>query len=65
MRAVKYGLMGKIKVNGVDYDNMMPNPGLGNDEIADVVNYISNSWGNSSDKKIVTEKMVEETKEKK
>lgn len=65
IRAVKFGLIGKIKVNGVDYDNMMPNPGLGNDEIADVVNYISNSWGNSSDKKIVTEKMVEETKEKK
>ena len=63
--AVKFGLVGKIKVNGVDYDNMMPAPGLDNDEIADVMNYIQNSWGNSSDKKIVTEKMVEAVKEKK
>ncbi|KQS33458.1 cytochrome c [Dyadobacter sp. Leaf189] len=65
IKAVKFGLMGKIKVNGVEYDNMMPNPGLGNDEIADVMNYIMNSWGNSSDKKMVTEKMVEEVEEKK
>lgn len=65
IRAVKFGLAGKIKVNGVEYDNMMPNPGLGNDEIADVLNYIMNSWGNSSEKKMITEKMVEEVKEKK
>ena len=63
--AVKFGLAGKIKVNGIEYDNMMPAPGLDNDEIADVMNYIQNSWGNSSDKKIVTEKMVEAVKEKK
>ena len=65
IRAVKFGLAGKIKVNGVDYDNMMPNPGIDNDEIADVLNYIMNSWGNSSDKKMITDKMVEEVKEKK
>jgi len=65
IKAVKFGLMGKIKVNGVEYDNMMPNPGLGNDEIADVINYIMNSWGNSSEKKMVTEKMVEAVEEKK
>ncbi|TDE18596.1 c-type cytochrome [Dyadobacter psychrotolerans] len=63
--AVKFGLIGKIKVNGIDYDNMMPAPGLDNNEIADVMNYIQNSWGNSSDKKIVTEKMVEAVEEKK
>ncbi|MCE6992709.1 cytochrome c [Dyadobacter sp. CY323] len=65
IKAVKFGLIGKIKVNAVDYDNMMPNPGLGNDEIADVMNYIMNSWGNSSGKKMITEKMVEDVKEKK
>jgi mono/diheme cytochrome c family protein len=65
IRAIKFGLIGKIKVNGVEYDNMMPNPGLGNDEIADVVNYITNSWGNTSDKKMITESMVIDTKEKK
>ena len=65
IKAIKFGLIGKIKVNAVDYDNMMPNPGLGNDEIADVMNYIMNSWGNSSDKKMITEKMVDEVKENK
>ena len=63
MHAIKFGLQGKIKVNGLDFDNAMPNPGLGNDEIADVMNYIQNSWGNSSEKKMVTEKMVEDLKE--
>lgn len=65
IKAIKYGLIGKIKVNDVDYDNMMPNPGLGNDEIADVTNYIMNTWDNSSEKKMITEKMVDEIKEKK
>jgi mono/diheme cytochrome c family protein len=65
IKAIKFGLIGKIKVNDVEYDNMMPNPGLANDEIADVMNYIMNTWGNSSEKKLVTEKMVEEIKEKK
>ncbi|QRR01911.1 c-type cytochrome [Dyadobacter sandarakinus] len=65
IRAVKFGLMGKITVNKVDYDNMMPNPGLDDAEVADVLNYIMNSWGNSSEKKMITKKMVEEVKEKK
>ena len=65
IRAIKFGLIGKITVNGVAYDNMMPNPGIDDEEIADVMNYIMNSWGNSSDKKMITVKMVEEVKEKK
>lgn len=64
IHAVKYGLQGKIIVNGAEFDNQMPSPGLDNDEIADVMNYILNAWGNSSDKKIVTEKMVEAIKQK-
>ena len=63
IHAIKFGLQGKIKVNGLDFENAMPMPGLGNDEIADVMNYIQNSWGNSSEKKIITEKMVEAIKE--
>lgn len=63
IHAIKFGLQGKVKVNDAEFDNMMPNPGLGNDEIADVMNYIQNSWGNSSEKKMVTQKMVEEIKE--
>ena len=60
--AIKFGLQGKIIVNLKEYDNMMPNPGLSNDEVADVMNYIQNSWGNTSNKKIVTEEMVEVVK---
>lgn len=58
IQAIKYGLNGKIEVNGIAYNAMMPNPGLSNDEIADVMNYIRNSWGNVNPK-LITEKMVE------
>jgi len=64
IHAIKFGLQGKIIVNGAEFDNQMPSPGLDNEEIADVMNYILNSWGNSSEKKIVTEKMVEAVKAK-
>ncbi|MCF0054216.1 cytochrome c [Dyadobacter sp. CY356] len=62
MHAIKYGLQGKILVNNLEFDNQMPSPGLDNAEIADVMNYILNSWGNSSGKKMVTDKMVEAIK---
>jgi mono/diheme cytochrome c family protein len=65
IEAVKFGLQGKIVVNGVSYEGMMPNPGLDNEEIADVMNYIQNAWGNTSNKKMITAKMVEEVKQKK
>lgn len=61
--AIKFGLMGKIKVNGTDYDNMMPPPGLEDEEVADVMNYIRNTWGNK-DTTLVTAKMVEAIEEK-
>lgn len=63
--AVKFGMEGKIVVNGVTYESMMPNPNLEPKQIADVMNYINNSWGNSSNKKIVTEAMVKAIPEKK
>ncbi len=58
IRGIKYGQQGEITVNGVTYNSAMPLPGLEDQEIADVMNYILNSWGNSSDK-IVTLKEVE------
>jgi len=61
LRAIKLGLEGPIQVNGVKYDGMMAELGLSNQEVADVMNYISNSWGNSSPK-IFTPKMVESIK---
>ena len=53
IRAIKFGQQGKIKVNGITYEGIMPNPNLTDDEVADVMNYINNSWGNQ-DSKMVT-----------
>ncbi len=47
IRAVKHGLQGPITVNGVKYDNFMPDLGLNDREVADVMNYIFNSWDNN------------------
>ena len=64
VQSIKYGIHGPITVNGVIYNNSMAPMGLENDEIADVTNYILNSWGNSADV-IVTEAYVREIKETK
>jgi len=52
IRAVKYGQKGEIIVNNKKYNNIMESPGLEDDEVADVMNYIMNSWGNTQDKMI-------------
>ncbi|MGB3775768.1 MAG: cytochrome c, partial [Leeuwenhoekiella sp.] len=62
IKAVKYGLQGEIVVNGETYNSAMPKPGLYDDEVADVMNYILNSWGNESSE-IITEVMVTEIEE--
>jgi mono/diheme cytochrome c family protein len=46
IRGVKYGQRGPMVVNGKNYDNTMMPLGLSDEEIADVMNYILNSWGN-------------------
>ena len=58
IHAIKYGLRGPIKVNGVSYNSNMNNQGLEEEEIADVMNYILNSWGNSSTVIITEEKVA-------
>lgn len=57
IRGVKFGQQGEIVVNGITYNNTMPAMGLDDEEIADVMNYILNSWGNKG-KDIVTPKEV-------
>ncbi len=48
-RIIKYGQRGPITVNEIDFNQPMPaNPQLTNLEIAEIVTYISNSWGNSA-----------------
>ena len=57
IKAIKYGMYGEITVNGVKYNTPMAALGLTNKEVADVMNYITNSWGNKNDK-IITEDEV-------
>ena len=61
--SIKYGLKGPITVNGEKYNSMMVSQGLDDEEISDVVNYILNSWGNSTDE-LITEEIVTYVKKK-
>jgi len=45
--AVTHGLTGKITVNGKDYDSVMPPMAqLTDDEVANILTYVYNSWNN-------------------
>ena len=47
IEAVINGLSGPVTVNGKDYNAVMPNLSyLSDEEVADVVTFIMNSWGN-------------------
>jgi len=55
------GIEGEIIVNGIKYNTQMEDLGLYEDEVADVVNFILNSWGNKNDK-IITEEYIKNLK---
>jgi mono/diheme cytochrome c family protein len=57
IHAIKYGLRGPIEVNGEKYNSVMADMGLTNKEVADVMNYINNSWSNNIEE-VVTEEEV-------
>jgi len=59
IRGVKYGQRGEITVNGVVYDNTMMPLGLEDQEIADVMNFVMNSWGNSQEKPVTIEEVAQ------
>lgn len=56
IKAMIDGLTGEIEVNDVKYNGAMPASGLDDKDIADVLNYIRNSWDNKGD--IVKESTV-------
>lgn len=58
--AVKYGLTGEIKVNGDIYNSAMPKQNISDEDIASVLTYVYNNWGNN--KTEVTPQMVKEVK---
>ncbi len=64
VRNILHGMQGPIVVKGVNYNGAMPALGavLSDKEIADVVTYVSNSWGNSGPN--VTEAEVAAIKKK-
>lgn len=65
IRQILYGAKGEMIVNGVKYNNEMPAQNhLTDQEIADVLNYIQNSWGNKQPK-MVTAAQVKPERTKK
>ncbi|MBT8179543.1 MAG: cytochrome c [Eudoraea sp.] len=59
IRGVKYGQRGEMTVNGVVYNNTMMPMGLEDEEIADVLNFVMNSWGNQQDKPVTPQEVSE------
>ena len=61
IRIVLHGLMGEIEVNGEKYNNVMAPWGavLGDQEVANVLNYVRSSWGNTGADEITVEQVAE------
>ncbi len=55
---IKNGMSGEMVVNGVTYNSLMTPLGLSNEEVADVMNYINNSWGNNYGQLITPEEVT-------
>jgi len=49
IRIVLGGLTGPITVNGNKFDSVMPMLNLTEDDIANILTYVRNSWGNKGD----------------
>ena len=60
--AVVNGLTGEITVNGEKYNSVMTRQMLSSEEVANVLTYVYNSWGNSG--QVVTKQMVDKVKNK-
>ncbi|WP_027124733.1 copper-containing nitrite reductase [Gelidibacter mesophilus] len=63
IEAVLYGLSGEITVNGNKYNSIMTAQMISQEEVANVLTYVYNSWGNN--KTVVTTEMVKKVKSKK
>ena len=47
IKTVLLGLTGKVTVNGENYESIMPQLGLSDEAIANVLTYVYNEWGNN------------------
>ena len=59
IHAIKYGLKGEVVVNGTKYNSVMASLGLSDEEVADVMNYITTSWGNKNEKMVTVKEVLE------
>ena len=62
INAVLHGLSGEVTVNGKKFNNVMTSQNLTDEEVADVLTYVYNSWGNN--KTVVTPAKVKELRGK-
>ncbi|MTG99034.1 MULTISPECIES: copper-containing nitrite reductase [Myroides] len=60
IKTVINGLQGEITVNNVKYNSIMTSQNLNDQEIADVLTYVYNSWGNN--KTVVSPQMVQKNR---
>lgn len=60
IEVVKFGLNGEIKVNGNVYNSAMPPQNISDEDVAAVLTYVYNNWGNN--KTEVTREMVKKAK---
>jgi mono/diheme cytochrome c family protein len=58
IESVKFGQNGPITVKGKKFNNIMSPLGLSNQEVADVMNYIMNSWSNKQKKMVTVEEVA-------
>ena len=58
IKGIKFGMSGPILVNEEEYDGIMQDQGLEDQEIADVMNYILNNWGNQSNEIITSDRVA-------
>ncbi|NJW54976.1 c-type cytochrome, partial [Salinimicrobium oceani] len=60
IEVVKFGLTGEIQVNGNVYNSAMPKQNISDEDVAAVLTYVYNNWGNN--KSEVTREMVKKVK---
>ena len=60
---VLHGKTGELTVNGVKYNSVMSPQTLSDEEVANVLTFVYNSWGNN--KTVVTPQMVEKVRKAK
>ena len=60
IEVVKFGLTGEIEVNGNVYNSAMPKQNISDEDVAAVLTYVYNNWGNNETE--VTQEMVKKVK---